>query len=217
MPERALGNVIGDNLKRMREARGWPQAALATIISHTLATHWTRDTVASIEAGRRALSIDELIVLAHVFKAGLVEFFLGDGTTQVPGGRSGLDLERVRALIAGGDALAKSNKAIDARAEVFARRAAELEKDPAFQIRFRVRIGSPSPSEAARRFGVSVKSIERAAQRLWGQSLGQEHFDRTMRRVPEGASFRSVDAIKGHVTRQLLAELREALKKKGSR
>jgi ribosomal protein L31E len=90
--------------------------------------------------------------------------------------------------------------------------------DPEFPIRVRVNLGYSSV-EAAERIEVSVRVIDQAAEKLWGRSLNDEHVARVKGRVPaKGASPRSVDAVRGHVTRQLLAELREELKKKkGSR
>ena len=223
MPEKTLAQVIGANMKKLREEAGLRQADFAELLKMLgLVDGWTRDTVASVEAGRRALSVDELIALGHISPGGLVQLFAGEGSVQIAGTRwpsaKDLDLDRVRAVIAGGDSLAASDKPFQVQAEERKRRGSKNASESGVLTDIRIRTGAYTRDEAAKRLGVSVKRIDRMSQRLWGQSLWHEHVDRVRKRVPKEASGRSIDATRGHVTRQLLAELREELKqKKGSR
>jgi transcriptional regulator with XRE-family HTH domain len=221
VPERTLAQVIGANVKKLREETGLRQADFAELLKMAgLVDGWTRDTMASVEAGRRALSVDELIVLGHISPGGLVQLFAGEGPVQIAGtrapGAKDLDLDRVRAVIVGGDSLAASNKPVQVRAEERKRRGWKPSESGVLTD-IRIRTGAFTREEAAKRLGVPVKTIDRMSERLWGQSLWHEHVDRVRKRVPKGASGRSIDATRGHVTRQLLAELREELKKKGPR
>lgn len=62
--------------------------------------------------------------------------------------------------------------------------------------------------KAARRLLVTPDEIAQRAIRLWGHSLTDER-ERRLNRT-EGMDRRSVQALRGHVTRQLVAELRNA-------
>jgi hypothetical protein len=56
--------------------------------------------------------------------------------------------------------------------------------------------------------GVEPLAVAKAARKLWDRSLTEERDRRLERR---DATPRSVQALRGHVTRALIAELRGAL------
>ena len=60
--------------------------------------------------------------------------------------------------------------------------------------------------KAARKLGVHPAAVALAAHRRWGQSLTAERDQRVLGRSP-GESPRRIQAIRGHVTRLLIAEL----------
>lgn len=67
--------------------------------------------------------------------------------------------------------------------------------------------------KAARKLGVHPATVALAAQRRWGRSLTAERDQRVMDRS-SGESPRRVQAIRGHVTRVLIAELAELIGKR---
>ncbi len=78
---------------------------------------------------------------------------------------------------------------------------------------------TPKPQEAelkaAKRLSVSVDEVLAAALTLWGKTLTAEREARSGMQIPKGASARSTQAIRGHITRDLLGELRTVLETKG--
>lgn len=67
--------------------------------------------------------------------------------------------------------------------------------------------------KAARKLGVHPATVALAAQRQWGRSLTAERDQRVKER-PSGGSLRRVQAVRGHVTRLLIAELAELIGKR---
>jgi hypothetical protein len=75
-------------------------------------------------------------------------------------------------------------------------------------------VGAYSDAEmkAARRLGTTPDAIATAAEKLWKRPLDAERDDRVREQAPENASTRTTQALRGHVTRALLEELRPRLK-----
>src|SRR5205823_23554 len=67
--------------------------------------------------------------------------------------------------------------------------------------------------KASRRLGVSPEEVARAAGSLWSRSLAEERDARLLRLAPVGASARTIQALRGHITRTLLQELEPALQR----
>ena len=61
--------------------------------------------------------------------------------------------------------------------------------------------------KAADRLGVDALTVARAAHAVWGWSLSNERDHRVEDAAPQGSSARTVQAVRGHVTRELLKEL----------
>lgn len=63
----------------------------------------------------------------------------------------------------------------------------------------------------ARRLRVSAEVVQDIAHQLWGQSVTVERDNRTAARLTGCANRRSVQAIRGHVSRDLYAEIDAAI------
>ena len=78
---------------------------------------------------------------------------------------------------------------------------------------------APRPQEAeqkaAKRLGVTADDIMAGALYLWGRTLSAERDARAEKQATDDASPRRLQAIRGHVTRDLLNELRPVLETKG--
>lgn len=61
-----IEEVIGMNLRRVRERRGENQAEFGEWIGQGLGTAWKPQTVSAAEKGRRAYGAGDLVALAHV-------------------------------------------------------------------------------------------------------------------------------------------------------
>ena len=65
--------------------------------------------------------------------------------------------------------------------------------------------------KAAARLEVDLRSLAVLSVGLWGRSLTQEREARVQERTPPSAGSQSIRTMKGHVTRELLAELEKAI------
>lgn len=63
--------VLGANVKRAREARGWSQERLASLLSEVLERDIKPLTVLRLEKGTRPTTVAELVALANVFALGI--------------------------------------------------------------------------------------------------------------------------------------------------
>jgi transcriptional regulator with XRE-family HTH domain len=191
-----LSGYLSDRVRALRTERGWRLEDVAER-ARAAGLNWKWDNVAAIERGMRFLSVEELFVLPALFDLTLPELFndtdarlleLGDACAATAGQlRQSLSGEWSLPVKADGD------DSVPGLAE----------------------------QKAARKFGVEPEMIMRAAQRLWGRSLAAErdarvteYFDLEsewndaagtlgLRRMPA----RSLQAIRGHATRELLKEL----------
>jgi hypothetical protein len=71
--------------------------------------------------------------------------------------------------------------------------------------------GREAEQRAARKFGVDVDQVAAAAERRWGRGLSEERDVRLRQRVGKDMAPQQVRAVRGHVTRELLEEIREAV------
>lgn len=210
-----ISKVIGANLRAWREAAKLEQNAVA-FQARGLGLDWTSATVGAIETGRREVSLDEFVVLPFI----VARFdYVGGGRWRRLGGFIGIEPQIVTVsnasirgedlynLVSGwavggegrvvpGDALhppARQPREIKARRE-----AAEAAFD--------------AEMKAARRLGVPQIDIVGAAHRLWGRTLTAERDARVAHDAGSNVDRRTLQALRGHVTRTLVAELRQTLK-----
>ncbi len=69
--------------------------------------------------------------------------------------------------------------------------------------------------KAAKKLGVTADDVLAAALTLWGKTLTDERDARAEKQVSGDASPGRLQAIRGHMTRDLLNELQPVLEKKG--
>ena len=68
--------------------------------------------------------------------------------------------------------------------------------------------------KAARKLGVTPETVAEAAEALYGRSLADERDERVKRRAPADTTPRTLQALRGRVTRTLLDELQPTLRRK---
>jgi hypothetical protein len=210
-----LEEAIGAELRRRREAaQGVTQEAVAAQ-AQAYGLAWTQATLAAIELGRRQLSVGEFAMLPLILNSagltggralGLWELLPDtDEDIDLTGaGEVGVPVRIVRGL--------------------FQPPAQAAAPSPAVPKRRRPGIGE-AERKAARQFSVTPATIMRAARTLWGMTLTQrrdllvsKRTDPMLRLDPAEARTpgwsRRLQAIRGHVTRELLEQLRPRLKGK---
>ena len=193
---------IGRNLRKHREEHGLRQDDVAHRVRE-LGVEWTRAVIAAIETGGRTLDIGELVLLAVALGIRLSDLLEGDGDVLVGGGVP-VSLRLLRDLF-------KDNRG----GHTYSALSFELAQrvtPPSDESRFVIAIGE-AERRAAQRLGVTPLEISRQAFQLWGRGLTDERDHRMQDAEPVlGATVaelqRKERALRGHVSRELVAELR---------
>lgn len=174
-----LGAWLPARLRETREGAQRRQQDVADDMQLLGFSSWTRVTVTAVELGRRSLSLEEALVLPAVLDTSLLDLI--DRPFVTPGGGV-IPPELVRESLTG---------------EGIAPRTYMIESVAA----------SPKDAEtkAAARLGLDVEQLTALAHAVWRRSLTEER-DARLGDVGE-IPARSLQARRGHITRQLLAEL----------
>ncbi len=216
-----LREVIGRNAKRIRHAKGLTLDQVAQA-ARSSGVRWTGTTVADIEGGRRAPSLEATLVLAGSLGVDgapirLAELF------------AGADDERFSVLASATLPLSDARRAAEgepvelhpispARAQeinvslrTWARKVSRASDDARVELEDLTLAGVArweaavtfEDERAARKLGVEPMAVSAASRGLWGRDLATERDAR--------AGMNSSAQARGHVTRALLAELRKHL------
>jgi transcriptional regulator with XRE-family HTH domain len=221
---RTLDAVIGANLKAWREEKGLRQDDVAKRIRDE-GLDWTRAVISSIEAGRRSLNTHEAVLLAFVMRRSFSDLLVGEEKVRL-NSRSGAQLSAIRAAFDGnfGDVLletldtpgTRASKALNARPidQTESKRQRKLLGDKPFLLSVAAEkaAGNEAEQRTARKLGEDPVTLSHAAFSLWGRSLTEERDDRTTAAITPGALPRSIQAIRGRITRQLVTDLANRLK-----
>lgn len=189
--------VIGDNVRRGREAQDLLQEELARDV-RLLGPKWSYTTVVRTEGGQREPSASELLALAVALQMPLSELLAGgDGDVETRPDQM-VPLEGIRKNIAG-------NLPPIARAALDWQQMADT-----------LQVGLQAEAHAARRLGRTVSDVRVAASALWGRPYHVER-DHRLQAVLDAAQPdpETRRAQRGHVSRKLLAELRHHFAEQG--
>jgi transcriptional regulator with XRE-family HTH domain len=204
---RSLEQVIGASLRAFRETSRLHQDLIAAAV-RVFGLAWTRPTIAAIEAGRRHLRPGETAVLALALaeisdaQVRTVADLLPDSDEPVLLGPGLVVPLRQAKELLGGHATSLPTPAAIERIPV----------SPALEAQ------DDAVQKAATALRVRPEAIVDASHRLWGKSLTEEREARLKHRLgPETATARTLQAWRGHVTRELLEELRPLVRKTSPR
>jgi transcriptional regulator with XRE-family HTH domain len=175
----------GGRIRHLRQQRGWSQDDLA-YRAREAGLSWNRSAIAAIEVGRRDIALEEFFVLPAIFEQPM-HLILGGARRRVRAG--------TRTVTAG-----------DLR---------ELLTDPktARAIRRQIMVEAGdwlTPTEAevnvAKVLDIDVRDLPALCFDVWGRSLYQERDARV-----EAPGSGELAQRRGHITRQLINELRSHL------
>lgn len=180
--------------------------------------NWTGATVAAIETGRRNVSLEEATALPLVLGCELTDLLLDKDIPKVALNERGAVLREAIAAIythevaeAPDDELKALLRAdrpdLDEDVEL-ARKEAGLRDEGMIGVWIGEARRQEAERKAARALKVSTSHVAAYALRLWGRSLTEE---RDARLVDTDYVAASEQAVKGHITRQLLTEMRELI------
>jgi transcriptional regulator with XRE-family HTH domain len=183
-----VGALVGENVRRLREDRGWTRAELATRL-RAIGLRWTHHQVTAIELGRReGIELSELVLLLDVFEVPARALLCSPH----PGVTTEVQLTPDAAMFCE-DIVGMLGRARFRRVDVHL----SIEAGDTW-------LGLRADERLAERLGVGVGVVIAAAERLWGHSLTEE---RDRREADLGADTGDRRARRGHITRELSAEL----------
>lgn len=188
-------DFVRGRVREHRTARGWTREDLAGS-ARQLGLDWTEGTVRHIEDGSRGVG-DDLVALLLIFGIGAGDFFGTQGPRVIVPGRI---LEEPSELgeIFGGTYFK--------RRRPYERWVAKVETETGART---------ADQKAAKALGLTVTRLEELTKPRWGRYFTEEREARLNAQVKgREVSPRSRQALRGHITRKLLDELREVLEDK---
>lgn len=206
--QETVGEVVGENLQRLREQARLTQHEAARLL-YRRGAPWHRSKIAAIEAGERPnVSIADVLLLAHTFNVDLAELFEGDGEVKLS---QFVTLSRplIRDIIRG---LARLEGSKDWDPET--------RHDELFGLA-RIRTDGEGRKFGAReadrtlakRLDVPPRAITEIAHELWGKTLTDERDERVAQ-LGELA-WNERPAHRGHITRDLSNQIEDELRARG--
>jgi transcriptional regulator with XRE-family HTH domain len=219
---------LGGRLRACREARNLRQDEVATC-ARRWGLDWTPTTVATLETGRRALKVEEFLLLPWIAANQNPEAATEGTDTPLEWAeilKGGPDyqvrlspvviahLEILRDALSG--KLSTSDRTGKIRA-LFSQQASwevrrvwypEMPTMQALAAAADQRAGAER--KAAQRLRTDPEAVAVLAWKLWGRSLTEERDRRVADQAPAGAVRETLQALRGHVARALIEELREA-------
>lgn len=187
---RSLTSVIGNNLRTLRTQRGQTQDELARSLRQ-FGLELSRSALAGIESGSgRSLDLGEIALICSACEVSVDELVQGDGEVRLTS-RSTVDLSTLRSLLKGEPSKGRGSPQVI----VFA--VSDIE---------RAALGD-AEAKAARKFDVEPVHLSQAAFLVWGRSFTDERDLRVAGRATQSASTRTLQAVRGRVTRDLIEEL----------
>jgi transcriptional regulator with XRE-family HTH domain len=197
----AIDVRVGRNVKRIREQLGATQDDLAQALRES---GWQASglTVFALERGERVLSFEEALLLGDVFNVPVTELLAGERAEFIQVGT--LHPENTKFLR---DRLVKTPRRPSTTWDETQRHRKHVQIDTGGYIE--LVSAREAESYAAERLGVPPEEVVRRSFALWEQSLTEERDARTAKRIAPDASPRSRRTVRGHVSRELLAELEE--------
>jgi len=195
--------AMGHRLRREREDRGLTAADVALLAVDRLGLGWDRSTVTRIELGQRQLLAGELVLLAVLHDVPVVDLLpderceLSPAVSAVPAAAA--KTVEWRQQVALTDTATSTDTLSVLRTAATAAATLSVTKHQA----------DDATVKAAHRLGVDPAAVSVAAVRLWGRGLTAER-DRRVEAMP-GESPQSRGRRRGHVTRELVEDLRRSL------
>lgn len=223
---KSLRAVVGERLRSLREDRGARQEDVADAV-RLAGLEWTRSTVAAIEAGRREVSLEELLLLSLAYRLPLSFFFEGDGRVDLtPGATATRSVIRAKL---NGDTQRWGPDDWDVPSDrVWPEFLALLtnwhsryawawpdmpEGTGGMLAAAEAARAGEAEHTVAKRFGVAPVGVSMAAFGRWGRGFTAERDRRVADEAAPDASARSLQALRGHVSRALIDELAPTLER----
>lgn len=212
--------IVGRNVRNLRDQAGMTAEDVSKKLRH-LGVKWTPSRISELERGLKAVSLAELVALSFALGSkdapiSLSDLFQGNENIEISPTVS-TTARHLRDVLSGSPVSQNLSVYPELKPQVQDSMRRLPEKFSEFTNEF-IRYGGPNDWEllerifeevglaegkAAKSLGISQAALLGSAAALWGKSLTREREERA------GISAATQD--KGHVTRQLMAELRKHL------
>jgi transcriptional regulator with XRE-family HTH domain len=226
---------LGERIRTLRTERGLTQEQLAEEVRRLWGLPWSRPTLTAIESGSREVAALEFLALSDVFLISPQELLEGPegdrmadrtanrmATWLEVGPGSSVNLVTVlraleprtrRQVLDGRDTPATRSTAEQISSLPELRRQLEARRiKPTPEALAQVAQGERGEAEkkAAVVLGLDPRRVAVLSLKLWGRSLTAEREARFAKQEPKTTSATSLRTLRGHITRDLIAELRAA-------
>ena len=209
-------------MRLLRERAGSRQEDIA-MVARRWGFDWTRATVAAVETGRRDVTLGEALALPPILSSALglavelSDLLPGDKERVALGGEATASVRQLRRILRG------EGSKIPMASLVTTAGGAVVPDDPFWTDPARVawrrrvisdlrrqaeRAAGDAEAKAAARLGVEVSFVALAARRLWRRGFAEERDRRLAQSAPHQASAKTIRALRGHISRRLIEELR---------
>lgn len=212
--------IVGRNVRNLRDQAGMTAEDVSKKLRH-MGVKWTPSRISELERGLKAVSLTELVALSFALGSEsapirLSDLFHGDENIELSSTVSTTS-KHMRDVLSGSPVSQNLSVYPELKEQAQEAMLRLPGKFSEFTEEF-IRYGGPNDwellerifeevglaeSKAAKSLGISQAALLGSAAALWGKSLTREREERA------GSSAATQD--KGHVTRQLMAELREHL------
>jgi transcriptional regulator with XRE-family HTH domain len=200
--------VVGANVRRLREVEGVTQAELVEKCER-MGLHWARSKLSALEAGRRPTTgLGELLTFAMALHAPVSEMFAGEGKVIITPTSFEIARRGVEALLS-----AEPSPIDSSTSSPWAFPAGSSSKGDLEASEGDLEARAKDLRGRLARLIEVLDSTEDVVRRQIEDQYGHDLTTERDRRVEEMGpmSLRERRARRGHVTRQLVGELREAL------
>lgn len=199
---------MGHNLRDLRVERDWTQDDVARQL-RLVGLPWTRSHVAALEGERRDdVSLTEILFLSAAFGVRPERWLEGRGQVQL-GQHLVVPLSQLREILGGTPKHSVPNEsAVTGVLEWrLVDRLADVANLPGAAFQAYRDVPSEAERNAAKTLGLEPVAVYQLACGLWDHGLDEE---REARLQEGGRPMVKKAAYRGHITRQLIRELREA-------
>jgi hypothetical protein len=214
MPPLDVARELARGLKAFRLARGLRQDDVAAA-ARRAGLDWTRSVVMAFEAGKRFLTVDEFMRLPFLLQGLGVP--RGEDTVRLANQGVTAEIEVPALLGQFGREIVLDTKerALDAQRRqarvALGRRAVPGSGTDEIHQAAQA-AGGELEQRLGRRYRLDPLVVALVAVRLWGRSVSEERDQQVRALMTSDSLPRVVTAVRGHVTRQLLATLTPRIK-----
>ena len=216
-----LNDFLAKRIRALRQQNNFSQNELAEMVRRQWGLKWTQVTVAAIESGRREINLEEFFALRHVLQIPYLELFSGNEDIQICSCTiDTFSIQRFFSNVKDPSVSWKDSPYLRSLTTTFKTTRKLPLLDPKSMAggpnraleTVMLEARGDAEKKAAYKLKVTPMDIVRASHLLWNCSLSAKR-DELAPQVDDTLSRRSLQAKRGIITRRLLAELREKLKR----